>query len=350
MIYGEKELRNIVAGAALLGAGGGGAIAHGKRIVKEIIESNKKVEVVDPRKISDDAVTAMVAMIGAPSASKAGYRNEHLRALEMFNANYKQKLDYIVPGEVGAGNSLVPLHASAFTGIPAINGDSAGRAVPELQNSTFNIYGVPISPMSLANAEGEGGMIFVKSAEAAESICRAMTKVFGNTAGFVSYPMKGSKLKKVIIPDTYTMCERAGEIISRLKPSGERISEKLQKEFGMVELGSGLITKRATEVKESFDRGVVEVEGKEGSLSVLFKNENIIAMKKGKIVAMIPDLICWLSEDGESLTNAEVEKGRRVIVLGREAHEVMRTKKALAVFRHLYTEQGHDVEYRPLQK
>jgi hypothetical protein len=350
MIYGEKQLTNIVAGAALLGAGGGGSVAHGKKIAKEIIESNKKVEVVDPRSISDDAVTAMVAMIGAPSVMIAGTGNEHLRALEMFNANYKQKLDYIVPGEVGAGNSLVPLHASAFSGIPAVNGDSAGRAVPELQDSSFNIYGVPISPMSLASAEGEGGMIFVNSAESAESICRAMTTVFGNIAGFVSFPMKGSKLKEVIIPDTYTMCERVGEIISRLKPSGERISEKLQKEFGMVELGRGLVTKRTTEVTTGFDRGVAEVEGKDTSLTVLFKNENIIAMRKGKIVAMIPDLVCWLSEDGDSLSNAEVEKGRRVIVLGLTAHKVMRTKKALAVFRHLYAEQGHDVDYRPLQK
>ena len=350
MDYRAKELRNIVSGAALLGAGGGGSPVQGNGIVNQIIEANKRIEALDPRKVPNDATVVVLAAMGAPSASKTGYRNEHLPALEMFMKNYPDKVDYIVPFEIGAGNSAVPLHASAFMDIPVIDGDGAGRAVPELQLTTFEVYGVPISPMSVASADGEGGMVVAKTAESAERISRAMTQVFGNIAGIALYPMKGSTLKKFVIPDTYTLCEKAGGIITRLKPSGDEISERLQKELGMVELGKGLVTKKVTETRGGFDFGFVEVEGKKDSLKVLFKNENIIAMRNGRVIAMIPDLVCWLSKDGDSMTNADVEKGREVIALGLGAHKLMRTAKVIEAFRHLYVEQGQRIQYKPIEK
>ena len=348
--YQAKELRNIVAGAALLGAGGGGSPVQGNAVVSQIIDARKKIEVVDSRKVPDDALVAVVAGMGAPSASKRGWRNEHLPAIEMFNKNYSRKIDYLLPFEIGAGNSAVPLHGAAFTDTPVVDGDGAGRAVPELQLTTFDIYGVPISPMSVASADGEGGMIFAKTALAGEKISRAMTQVFGNNSGIVLYPMMGSTLKKVVSPDTYALCEKAGSIINRLKPSGEKISEKLQQELGMTELGRGVVAKKVTETRGGFDYGHSDVKGKKDTLRVLFKNENIIALKNGNIITMFPDLICWLSEDGDSLTNTDMEEGRRVIILGLAAHNQMRTEKAQRAFKPLYVEQGRNEDYQPLER
>jgi DUF917 family protein len=269
----------------------------------------------------------------------------------MFAKNFAKKLEYVIPFEVGAGNSAVALHCSAFMEVPVVNGDGCGRAVPEMQLSTFDIYGIPPSPMSIAGASGEGGMIFAKTALSMEVMARALCQTFGNCAGTVSYPMDGSAMKKIIVPDTMSLCEKTGSVINGSKPSGEKIAEQLRKEIGMAELGRGAVTKKVSETKGGFDYGRVDVEGKSGSkLSVFFKNENILALRNGKIIAMIPDLVCWLSDDGEPLTNADVEKGRKVFVLGLEAHKLLRTKKAIAAFRHLYSEQGYDVEYKPMQK
>jgi DUF917 family protein len=235
--------------------------------------------------------------------------------------------------------------------VPVVDGDGAGRAVPELQLSTFDIYGITPSPMSIAGASGEGGMIFAKTALSMEVMARALCQTFGNCAGTVSYPMNGSAMKKIIVPDTMSLCEKTGRVINASKPSGEKIAEKLRKEIGMAEFGSGVVAKKVSETRGGFDYGHVDVEGKGGSkLTVFFKNENILALKSGKVVAMIPDLVCWLSEDGEPLTNADVEKGRKVFVLGLEANKLLRTKKAIAAFHHLYSEQGYNVEYEPMQK
>jgi len=350
MIYGDRQLKNVVAGAAFLGAGGGGSPVQGNRLIDEVIEAGKKVEVRPPNEVPDDGLVASVYGMGAPSASKLGYRNEHLRAHEMFNEHYSKKIEFIVPFEIGAGNSAGSLHSGAFIGVPVVDGDGAGRAVPELQLTTFGIYGVPISPMSIAGASGEGGMLYVKTAETAESIGRAITHVFGDSVGCVSYPMDGSTLKKVVIPKTLSLCEKTGGIIHRLKPSGDAISNELQKKMGMVELGRGLVTKKETTAREGFDYGHVEVEGKKDTLKVLFKNENIIALRNKKIVAMMPDLVCWISDHGDPLTNADVQKGQRVIVLGSAANKLLRTPKAIDAFSHLYAELGRNEPFRPIEK
>lgn len=350
MRYRDQQLRNVVAGAAFLGAGGGGSPLQGYKLVDEIIAANKSVEVLTPSEVPDSGHVASVYGMGAPSASRLGWRNEHLRAHELFNKYFPTKVGYVVPFEIGAGNSAVPLHSGAFMNVPVVDGDGAGRAVPELQLTTFDIYGVKIGPMSIAGASGEGGMLYVKSAEAAEQIGRVITHTFGDCAGCVSYPMDGTTLKKVVIPGTMSLCEKTGNIIHRLKPSGTNIAERLQRELGMVELGSGLVTRKVAEARGGFDYGFVEVKGKKDTLKVLFKNENIIALRNNKVAAMMPDLVCWITEQGDPLTNADVQKGQRVIVLGLGANKLVRTPKALAAFKHLYAEQGRKEPFTPIEK
>ena len=343
-------MKNAVAGAGFLGAGGGGSPLQGNKLVDEIVQSDTAVEVVSPQEVPDGAFVASVYGMGAPSASRTGWRNEHLRAHELFNRNNPKEVAFIVPFEIGSGNTAVPLHSGAFMGVPVVDGDGAGRAVPELQLTTFDIFGVPIAPMSIAGATGEGGMLHVKTAESAERIGRAITHVFGDCAGVVSYPMDGATLKKVVVPDTLSLCEKTGGIMRRLQPSGRAISDQLQKDLGMVELGAGRVTRKVTEARGGFDFGYVEVEGKKDTLRVLFKNENIIALRNKKVVAMIPDLVCWISEDGDPLTNADVQKGQRVIAMGLGAHQLVRSPKAIAAFSHLYAEQGRTESFKPIEK
>ena len=260
--FKEEQLKNAVAGAAFLGAGGGGSPLQGNKLVGEIIEAGKTVEVRPPDEVPDDGFVASVYGMGAPSASRLGYRNEHLRAHEMFNRYNPKKIEFVVPFEIGAGNTAVPLHSGAFMEVPVVDGDPAGRAVPELQLTTFHIYGVPISPMSIAGASGEGGMLYLRTAESAETIGRSIAHFYGDMAGCVSYPMDGATLKKFVITGTLSLAERTGGIMRRLQPSGDAISERLQKEMGMVELGRGLVTKKVTEARGGFDYGYFEVKGK----------------------------------------------------------------------------------------
>lgn len=350
-----SELEDIIYGAAFLGAGGGGSTVQAHSIISQIKEQDKEVALVRPEEIEDDALVVVSAGMGSPAAAKYGWRNEHLPAFEMLNKYLEKELgrpiDYVIPLEIGAGNFAIPIHTAAINNLPLVDGDGAGRAIPELQLTTFDIYGIPISPMAISNWEGNGGILFVKNAHWAEMISRQVVVAFQGNAGIALYPMRGRELKEVVIPNTISLAMKVGSLLKRVKEENLEITELLVKEVNAYILGMGVVKEKTLETKGGFDFGKVIVETKEGDLNVYFKNENIIAELNGKILAIAPDLICWASIDGTPLTNVDVEKGMRVAVFGLKAHEKLRTPKALTLFEHLYNEVGFkNIKYKPLEE
>lgn len=349
-----SELENIIYGAAFLGAGGGGSIVQGLSIVSQIAKEGKEVILADPEEIKDDDIVVVSAGMGSPAAAKYGWRNEHLPAFEILNKYLEKEIgnvaDYVVPLEIGAGNFAVPLHTAAANNLPIINGDGAGRAIPELQLTTFDIYGIPISPMAISNWEGNGAILFVKDAHWAEKMSRQIVVAFQGNAGIALYPMKGKDLKRVVIPNTLTLSMKVGSLLKKAREENLDVAELLAKELDAYILGTGTVKEKILQTKGGFDFGKVTIETKEGQLNVYFKNENIIAELNGKSIAIAPDLICWTSMNGTPLTNVDIEKGMKVAVMGLKAHERLRTQKSLKAFEHLYKEVGFDIKYRPLEE
>lgn len=346
-----QDMVDIIHGAALLGAGGGGSIAQGLKIIKEIVDSGKSVKLVELSEINDEELAVVSAGMGSPLAAKYGWRNENLPAFDILEKYLNKKVDYVVPIEIGAGNVAVPLHTAAFRNVFLVDGDGAGRAIPELELTTFNIYGVPISPMSISDWEGNGAILFAKDAMTAEKIARSITVSFDGIAGITLYLMDGKTAKDVIIPGTIAVSQRIGNIIRVSKEKNIDPTKILYEELNAYLLGSGEVTNKTMKTIGGFDIGTIEVTEKNGKkIKVHLKNENILAEKEGKILAMAPDLICWLSHDYVPLTNADIDTGMKVWVFGFKAHEKLRTNEALKVFEHLYREVGYEARYMPIEK
>ncbi|HHX25030.1 MAG TPA: DUF917 family protein, partial [Firmicutes bacterium] len=61
----EKDLRDILYGATLLGAGGGGALRDGLRLLSDAASKYEvKLEIVDPEEMEPGDYAVMVAAIG----------------------------------------------------------------------------------------------------------------------------------------------------------------------------------------------------------------------------------------------------------------------------------------------
>jgi len=344
-------LNDLIYGAALLGAGGGGSIIQGLKIIREVIDNNKEVFLADPSEVRDDEFVVVSAGMGSPLAAKYGWRNEHLPAFDLLEKFLSKRISYVVPIEIGAGNVAVPVHAAAFRNRILIDGDGAGRAIPELELTTFDIYGVPISPMSISDWEGNGAILFAKDAMTAEKISRHITVAFEGVAGIALYLMNGRTAREVIIPGTLTLSARIGSILRVYSKKEISPVDVLRKELGAYILGSGKVINKTMKTVGGFDIGLVEVAEDRGSrLRVHLKNENIIAEKDGKILAMAPDLICWLSHDNMPLTNTDIDVGMSVWVIGFKAHEKLRSEKALRAFEHLYVDVGFKVKYVPIEE
>jgi hypothetical protein len=69
------------------------------------------------------------------------------------------------------------------------------------------------------------------------------------------------------------------------------------------------------------------------TLGISFQNENLIALRNGHCVAIVPDLICVVDEEtAEPITTEGLRYGQRVRVLGISTPDMMRTQEALQAF------------------
>jgi len=342
-VLGKENLEDIACGATLLGAGGGGSSAPGLKIIRKM----PSVTLVEVEDVPDDSTVVVVAGMGSPVVLlKEGWKGEEIPAFEKMQEVLGKKIDYIVPVETGGFNSIIPMHAAYAKGLPVIDGDGAGRAIPELEQTTFHLSGIAIEPLTLADSKGNSAVVYPSSAYMGEEMCRAIATVFGMLAGLACYPMTGKQLKKAVIPGALSLAEKVGKAIREARESGKDVVVAATKSMDAIVLARGKVAKKTEEVKAGFDYGRVFVE----DVVVDYKNENMMAWRRDKPIVMVPDSICWLTTDGVPLTNADMKEGLEVAVLGKKAHKKWRVPGGFDVFRHVLKLLGYEGEYQPIEE
>lgn len=342
----KKNVEDILYGATLLGAGGGGSPKPPLKMLDELFKDREYISMISPEEVPDNARVVVSAGMGSPVVLlKEGWKGEEVYAFEAMEKEIG-KIDHVVAVETGGFNSFTPIHNAAVKGISVIDGDGAGRAVPELEQTTYNLGGVPVYPICLADSKRNSAILNPTDPKMGEDMARAITTVFGMTAGITCYPMSGKQLKQTIVRGTLSLNERVGKALRDAKDSGEDIVEAVLKVIDGKLLAKGKVKEKTEEVRGGFDYGKVYVE----DIVVDYKNENMMAWKNGEPITMVPDLICWLGIDGTPLTNADIEEGMEVAVIGKKADEKWRTPEGFGVFKHILESLGYKGDYIPLEK
>ena len=343
----ERELRDIVYGATLLGSGGGGSPENGMQLVNSILEVANEVKLVDPQEVPDYSMLCVVAGMGAPEVMlKRGWEKEDVPALKLMEEATGKTMDYTVAVETGGFNSITPLHAAAGKGVAAIDGAGIERAIPQLEMTMFHVHNIPIAPVTLADASGNFAVLYPKDPPMAETMARGITVAFGMKCGLACHPMAGWQLKKSVIPRTCTRAEEVGKSMREATEKGQDPVNAVVKVTNGYEIVRGTVKEKAVETRGGFDYGKVAV----ADVRVDYKNENMIAWKAGKPVVISPDLTCWMTTDGKPLTNADIKKGMDVAVIGVKAHERWRTTEGLAVYKPVLAELGYTEKYVPVEQ
>jgi DUF917 family protein len=161
--------------------------------------------------------------------------------------------------------------------------------------------------------------------------------------------MQGKDLKKHIIPDTTTLVERIGATIRKTREEGQAVAPVLVEKSDGYLLGEGKVTSVRSETRAAFDFGTVEVEGNL-PIRVVFQNENMIAFRGDKMVALVPDLICAIDADGNPLTNADIREGMEVTYLGFAADPAFRTKAAFNLFEKILDTLDYRGDFVPIEE
>jgi DUF917 family protein len=346
-ILRERELKDIVQGATLLGSGGGGSPQNGMQLVKSILEGAGEVKLVTPEEVPDYSMVCVVAAMGAPEAMlKRGWEKEDVPALKAIEQATGKTMDYIVAVETGGFNTVTPLHSAAAMGVPSIDGAGIERAIPQLEMTMFHLHNIPIAPVTLADARGNFAVLYPKDPPMAETMARGITVAFGMKAGLACHPMAGWQLKKSVIPGTCTRAEEVGKSMRQAIEKGQDPVKAVVKATQGYEIARGTVKEKAVETRGGFDYGKVTV----ADVRVDYKNENMMAWRAGKPVVISPDLTCWMTTDGKPLTNADLKTGMEVAVIGIKAHERWRTTEGLAVYKPVLAELGYTGKYVPVEQ
>jgi DUF917 family protein len=217
-----------------------------------------------------------------------------------------------------------------------------GRAFPELSMETFAVYGVHGSPLALAGARGETVVIDTGDDDRQmEWLARGVTIRLGGVGHIAEYAMSGADVRRTAVPRTLSMALNLGRAIrlareqhlSPFEAVTRTLSATLYSEVRELFIGKVVDVERRT--TDGFAKGQATVSGlgSEGTLEILFQNENLVARRDGDVVAIVPDLICVTDlETGDPITTEGLRYGQRVRVLGISTPAMMRTPEALSAF------------------
>lgn len=358
MFLDETQLDDLALGAVFLATGGGGDPYIPQLLAQAVLKKYGPVELIKVQDLDDDAHVITIGGVGAPTVGLEllASMDDNLDVLNAYETLTGKTVDAVISFEIGGANSLVPIMAAAAKGIPVVDGDGMGRALPEAQMMTYAIRGACPTPAVSLDYAGNITSFSAKDTHTYERHIRALTQASGGMLLTAEHPMTGKFLKSAIVEDTVSFSMQLGKVLRENRGSAESILSPLQNLFkGSVYgqchlLYTGKVTDNKSSVVDGFDVGEATIEPFDSSqqaLTVNIKNEYLVARVGEQVVASVPDLIVIVEYETSQPINAErLQYGQRVAVFAIGCPEFFRTPDALKVVSPRCF--GFDFDYEPI--
>ncbi|MCI9639234.1 DUF917 domain-containing protein [Emergencia sp. 1XD21-10] len=337
----REELTSIVYGSSFYGGGGGGSAEEGLALIEAMYAEDPDafIKMIDIVEMEDDpnVVSTMIAALGSPVATKGRtFQDESVNAVKGMSEEARflgKELKYVYSGEMGGGNTMLPLYAAWKCGLPIIDTDGNGRAVPELNTGLLPVHGVPTSPVILASEAGDTIVARTEDSmdgAACEKIARYMCQAFDQGIGFAAWMMNKDQHKDASALGQMTLAIEVGDILMKT-PAAEAV-EKLQSYFGEKKIpfspivSAGTIVDIQIDSAGGFDTGVTTVRADNGEeFKVVFQNENLYVEAGEKTLVTIPSIISTLDLGDEKhavpVSNSETYVGQRIALTAVKADD-----------------------------
>lgn len=358
----RDELYDILTGCTILGTGGGGPLEMGKRMIDMALDAGKTFRLVALDDVPDGDLIITPYYCGAVSpedediTKKYGHLKEMagepvVKAVQVMESYLGRRIDGVISTEIGGANTAAAFIAGAMLDKYIVDADPVGRAVPELQHSTYYLNGISITPMAIVNPFGESA-IFTEVVDdfRAEAMVRSIAVASKNTVAVADHLTTGTSIKSSVIPGVISTALAMG------KAHREAIENQANIGEAIAAAGNGRVAFKGTvgqfhwETVEGFTVGEVLIDG-EGpytghNLRIWFKNEHIVSWLNGKPYINAPDMICLIdSNTGKPVTNPYYEVGKPLTAIALPAPKEWTTESGLDCFSAKYF--GFDIEYVP---
>jgi DUF917 family protein len=351
-------IKPLFLGSIFLGVGGGGKANNILSFCEEIFSKGLTIPLLDIEDLEETNNYAAVGLIGSPEVIDDFYctGKEGIKALETLQSITKDEVKGIFTLECAGVNVLYPILVASLLELPFIDGDSMGRAFPELQMTTFHLNEQPLMPFILCNTGLRIYEYYDVDNFLLDLNIRHVLSEYNNIGFFASCASKGSNLRKMLIPRTLSFTYEIGKVFMDISSYEDIINNLIKSTknsiYGAsIELFLGEIDNIENVDHKNWQsiymKGIKHYKGE--AFQILTQNENLIAYKNNALAAMAPDLISLISLDTLTpISNNDLSKGMKVAVIGTPAPLVWKTIDGLNIVGPKCF--GYKSPYKPLEK
>jgi uncharacterized protein len=325
-----SDINSLALGASFLSSGGGGDSLVEASLIKELIEKNGELNLINISSLSNNDLIMPTAFIGSIVGKEKLLNKRAFNSLLYAFKKYYGKLPAVImPGEIGGANGLFPLIMGAITGIPILDGDLLGRSFPEVHMASTNVIGsVSCAPTFLVNDKGAIEILFIKSPKKMEKAARAMAVKWGGCAIIGVYCMNALQGKSCIIKGSISKAIQLGHIMNYKE--NDVLTKLCEVTKGRI-IFTGKIKAVERRVENGFLKGKVEVLNKNNqTYTIHYKNEYLAVCYDGNIIFKTPDIISILNKSSFiPISSEKLIKDIEVTVISCASNPIWYTEKGL---------------------
>lgn len=327
-----EDLKHLAYGAAVLGSGGGGGTDYELLMAEKQLMDHGNVRLASVDELRDDALVLPIAFAGAPLVGIEMFPSG-LECAQIIDAVEKclgRKPTHLMPAEIGGANAFCPFLYASRLGLPVVDGDTIGRAFPEIQMSSCNLFDVATKPAFVADCLGNDVVINAGDARTLEDIARKNVVAMGSSALVGVYLMDGHTAKTAVVQGSITKAIQIGTCVHTAKRNGvDPIQALIDDQQGRL-LGHGIIIDITQTIEDGFLKGTVRVMADEGTLEIAYQNEYLKAATPDHVLGLTPEIICVLdTASALPITSERLLFGLRVTVIALPAPAVWTTPQGL---------------------
>lgn len=312
-----QDIDALVAGVELLGSGGGGDAATFARVLRRRL-GDGRIDLHEPADLAEGVVVP-VGVVGSTSvfleklpsgAELAGAVNAACRWAGV-------QADAVMSLEAGGLNGITGLVASLDLGLPFLDADLMGRALPRLDQFSWAVEGLPLTPCALYEP---GGQIVVVDSASPSGLERAVRAFLSETGGWAALALPPLPVPIAVSAALTGSVSRALE----LGRAHTRLGETPPARAVETALGGRVLADgRVIEVSRyrntgAFGRGSTTVIDTRSGAVVRIETENeyLLALVDGRPEVSTPDLLCLLDRrTARPVAVDRVRTGDEVLVI-----------------------------------
>ncbi|TRD11541.1 DUF917 domain-containing protein [Erythrobacter insulae] len=365
-VLDKTALEDALLGSSYLGTGGGGSLSEARDLIAQDLAAGLTFSMIPVSALSDtDRVACPYGLASLAETSEDMQAKLNAvenpvevpvqAAFEALEKHIGQKFAGVIMGEIGPLSLAEGLSTAARLGVPALDADTVGRAVPEINQHSVKVAGLPLTPIGAATPFGDEMIVGqLGDPTRAEDILRSIA-VVSRECGVTDSPITGAQAKKpgTLVTDSLTLAQNIGRAVREAKTAGGNPIEAARAAGDGYLLFTGTVSGFSWKDEDGFLIGTVTVAGNGAFAGQTFqtdvKNEHLVARRNGAVIATCPDLITIVDLDSaDGIVNPGYSRGQTVAALGFRCDPLWRSEAGLDVFSPRYF--GYDIDYVPIEQ